>query len=481
MINRKERQFMDFFEGIEIDQEHLEQTNPVSGTAKMTLYCLWAAGDPEAGAILEALNLRQDGTEDRRKAWEAPEQQGAPEHGNAAEALAAPEQQGAPEQQEAPENENAAEGLALSEQQGAPEQSSAGILYTETRFRTMGILAEQSGCDICVDLPCGCTPRAIEFAEKKIPYIGMDLPAAVAEAEPAILSRISGESKKLVHFRGVDATNYASLEAALEGVEGSLCITTEGLLPYFTESETGMLCDNIRQLLTEHGGCWIISDPEMVIGYRMASQAVGEDQHQDLWQIFWGMDREKADVKVGENPLIVDPGLGENGFRPAMMFLAKHGLKAERMVAAHYLPETVKTDCLRKIEPELVEAYLAQMKDYAFWKITPLSDELHASEAKTKNFDASGDMADSILFLKLKGRLDSISAPNLLAFYEKYRDVIRVGYIDCSELDYISSAGLRVLLIMQKGTGRGIILSEVNDVVREILDQTGFYEILTVE
>ncbi len=50
-----------------------------------------------------------------------------------------------------------------------------------------------------------------------------------------ILSEVGDEnakaiSDKLVTFKAVDATNYATLEAALEGVDGSLCITTEGLL-----------------------------------------------------------------------------------------------------------------------------------------------------------------------------------------------------------------------------------------------------------
>ena len=73
----------------------------------------------------------------------------------------------------------------------SPEQMEAAALLIETRYRTMGILAEKAGCDFCVDLPCGYTPRAIEFAGKNIPFIGMDLPAAIAEAEPAILSLLN--------------------------------------------------------------------------------------------------------------------------------------------------------------------------------------------------------------------------------------------------------------------------------------------------
>ena len=52
---------------------------------------------------------------------------------------------------------------------------------------------------------------------------------------------------------------------------------------------------------------------------------------------------------------------------------------------------------------------------------------------------------------------------------------------DFTDLEYISSAGLRVLLIMQKRCKRGITLKCINDDIREILEQTGFDSILNVE
>ena len=84
------------------------------------------------------------------------------------------------------------------------------------------------------------------------------------------------------------------------------------------------------------------------------------------------------------------------------------------------------------------------------------------------------------MFLNLKGRLDTITAPNLLAFYEKNKEKIRGVHVNCHDLDYISSAGLRVLLIMQKGCENGVTIAEINDVISEILEQTGFDQVLTV-
>ena len=76
-----------------------------------------------------------------------------------------------------------------------------------------------------------------------------------------------------------------------------------------------------------------------------------------------------------------------------------------------------------------------------------------------------------------------MTAPQLLEVYEKQKAVgeIRKVQIDCNALDYISSAGLRVLLIMQKKSKEGVNISGVNDTVREILDQAGFSELRNVK
>ena len=87
---------------------------------------------------------------------------------------------------------------------------------------------------------------------------------------------------------------------------------------------------------------------------------------------------------------------------------------------------------------------------------------------------------EGTLELTLSGRLDTISAPNLLTFYERHKADIQSVHVDCEKLDYISSAGFRVLLIMQKGCVGGVTLKGINNVVREILEQTGFDTLITI-
>ena len=422
---------MDFFDGADIDQNILEQTNPVFNTAKMTLFQLADSGNKDAAAISEKLGLTREETQNSRTTT------------------------------------------------ASPEQMTAAAVLIETRYRTMGILAEKSGCDICIDLPCGYTPRAVEFARKKIPFIGMDLPAAIAEAEPAILSLLDDEEKKLVRFRRVDATNYASLEAALEGVQGSLCITTEGLVMYFTESEEKALCANIRRILSKHGGCWILADPESTFVYVAALKAVCGDRFMEIAMKAKSQVTDKSDVKIGNGKLSIRIKSAETDMKAAMMFLAEQGFKVERMTIADHTPDLVS---LTKLEADKAAAYSAAMKKCAFWKMTvsESGSRMDTSNVGSKDFDASADLRDGTMFLNLKGRLDTITAPNLLAIYEKNKEKIRGVHVNCHDLDYISSAGLRVLLIMQKGCENGVTIAEINDVISEILEQTGFDQVLTV-
>ena len=76
----------------------------------------------------------------------------------------------------------------------------------------------------------------------------------------------------------------------------------------------------------------------------------------------------------------------------------------------------------------------------------------------------------------------TLTAPALIAFFEKTtgENTVREVDVDCVALDYLSSAGLRALLMMHKKSEKGVTLRNMNEVVREILQQTAFDSILNV-
>ncbi|MBR2669320.1 MAG: STAS domain-containing protein [Solobacterium sp.] len=87
------------------------------------------------------------------------------------------------------------------------------------------------------------------------------------------------------------------------------------------------------------------------------------------------------------------------------------------------------------------------------------------------------------LVMELEGRLDTTTAPQLEEAINTSLEGITSLVFDFEKLEYISSAGLRVMLSAQKmmndkGTMKVI---HVNDVIREIFEITAFNEILTIE
>ena len=83
------------------------------------------------------------------------------------------------------------------------------------------------------------------------------------------------------------------------------------------------------------------------------------------------------------------------------------------------------------------------------------------------------------LTLVLEGRLDTTTAPQLEVV--SLDDITKLT-VDLEKLEYISSAGLRVLLAMQKRMAKQgkMVVCHVNAIVQEVFDITGFADILTI-
>lgn len=87
------------------------------------------------------------------------------------------------------------------------------------------------------------------------------------------------------------------------------------------------------------------------------------------------------------------------------------------------------------------------------------------------------------LTLVVEGRLDTTTAPDLeTAIKDSIADVTEL-VMDFANLEYISSAGLRVLLSAQKTMNKqgSMVVKNVNDDINEIFDVTGFSDLLTIE
>lgn len=87
------------------------------------------------------------------------------------------------------------------------------------------------------------------------------------------------------------------------------------------------------------------------------------------------------------------------------------------------------------------------------------------------------------LLVAVEGRLDTTTAPQLEEDVRSGIGGVKSLVFDFEKLEYISSAGLRVLLAMQKIMNKqgSMTIRNVNETVMEVFEVTGFVDILTIE
>jgi anti-sigma B factor antagonist len=90
---------------------------------------------------------------------------------------------------------------------------------------------------------------------------------------------------------------------------------------------------------------------------------------------------------------------------------------------------------------------------------------------------------EETITFKLEGRLDTITSPNFERKVNEELVNIKTLILDLKNLKYISSSGLRVILTAQKKMNQlgKMKLINVNEMVMDVFEMTGFSNILTIE
>ena len=93
------------------------------------------------------------------------------------------------------------------------------------------------------------------------------------------------------------------------------------------------------------------------------------------------------------------------------------------------------------------------------------------------------NIENNVATLKVSGRVDTTTAPEFEAVIDECTTDLKELILDCKEMEYISSAGLRVILKVQKLMNKqgSMKLINVNETIMEVFDITGFADILTIE
>lgn len=336
----------------------------------------------------------------------------------------------------------------------------------EARYKATNDYFFKEGEGSFFDLACGLVPRSLLFARKGQKYIGADLPAVMASLRYAAEGCLEA-GKENVSFAEVDATNYDTLEKAAAATDGELFISTEGLFPYLTEDEVKEVCANIRRLLCEHGGVWVCTDFEVERWSRRICSAYLSNMISDPREYMQLSEGELSDVKFAANSLC-------KGSRDSIKSaLDGFGFDVQLVPMYDYLGD----DAVLSLPEDRREAARDVYKDISFWVMTPKGGA-ESFNTSGKDFSAELTRRSTLLTVNLTGRLDTVTAPDLLKLY---RSAVREGgirriNINMRKLDYISSAGLRVLMIMYKElpSNGTVNVYNANDSIREIFKTTGF-------
>ncbi len=336
----------------------------------------------------------------------------------------------------------------------------------DARYSVWNRLAEKSDCDIIIDLPCGYLPHGLAVARMGKNYFGFELPVVIKDIEPAIYSLCTEEQKEKIHYRSVDATNYESMKKALGDVKGRICIITDGMLGLFNRSELDQVCKSILRLLSEFGGEWYTSDVMSVELMALSYEAVTQKDSAIVHQAVVSGSAANSDIDNAENPFIA--------WAPERLkaYMEGLGFNVEPFAYSEVLPQ------LRTADADLMERLKASYSKMIEWRLTA-KKQTQTVEVDLP-FEVSSEFKDGVFSVSVQGRMDTMTAPELLKRFKELPEKAQAINIDVAKMAYVSSAGLRVFLMMYKSLEdkSRFRLMNVSDDVREILETTGFDQFL---
>ena len=243
-------------------------------------------------------------------------------------------------------------------------------------------------------------------------------------------------------------------------------------MQYLSRDEAEQFIGGIRQVLSGHGGAWYSSDWNVdyeQFSTRNMSSPEGVKYYNET----------RRQIMKSSN--VFNEGVSFQSEDEKQSFLENHGLKVEKL-PFYYGDENVAM--LRAVAPDKMDARMDQLKKSSFWKMT--LDESSAVREKITgakeidNLHVDCSAVGSRLICRIAGRIDTISAPALLEVLEKNGDGFEELSVEAERLEYLSSAGLRVLLMASKKFGK-MSIRHASDAVKKIFADSGFDQQISVE
>lgn len=336
----------------------------------------------------------------------------------------------------------------------------AGVTVAiEARYAALSRTLKNDGYKNLLDVACGYTPRAIFCKNNGISYAGLDVPVVAEELQSFADKEGLGKV-----YHGGDATNAASLNAAVDGFEGEVLISCEGLLQYLSPSEFEQFLDGVRQILEKHSGAFVTSD----MGVKYEPFATANMSSPEAY--------EASRKRTMSNSDIYNDGVGRMDREKVKAFIEARGFKVEAQPFYH---GDENLAMLQAIPESWRDKYLELLKNACVWKMTLDPDYTQKASVsgaeKIENLTVDYRKSGGALEMTVSGRIDTISAPAILKVFDECGEGVSSVKVKAKDLEYISSAGLRTMMIMVKKLGEGNVTVEgASDEVKEIFTVTGF-------
>ena len=245
---------------------------------------------------------------------------------------------------------------------------------------------------------------------------------------------------------------------------------------YFTQSELETVFGNIRKLLLEYGGRWVTFDNEITAKTNELVAAVISGISAEA-----GIQIANAAAGAASQTTVQSNIFFDEDAEKAKKFVADMGFDLELVPLRKYLPETLRS--LEGIPEDKRRNAMEILGSINIWVMTAKPGTVEQFTCDEKSFHADVRLTEGTLNVSLTGRLDTITAPGLLSLFREAEEKgsIKEIVIDMKNLEYISSAGLRVLLIMRKAVAdeTACSLLNMNEAVTEIFETTGFADIFS--
>lgn len=360
----------------------------------------------------------------------------------------------------------------MSNYQVSGEKISPLAVVQEARYSFINRSVESSGLMNVMDLGCGFSPRGLVMARKDRNYLGCDLESAT-RAMSEIADKVSAAENLPGRFgyRLTDITDPLSVKEAAASMDGKILMCCEGLLIYFGTYEYESMINSISTILHEHGGYFVT--PDLVTARFMAGifmALLGKEEGMKAMLAIGRSIEKKSDTKLTGS-------ISDMPMEQMQELFKKYDLAYEFVP---FFPEGAQMHSFESLTPEQIENVRRNLAGIQCLKLTAGEKRDRDQAGTSDKYSAEITCNAGRMYIRLAGRLDSVTAPVLLEEYTKAagEDTATDITIDASGLDYISSAGLRTLLIMQKRLKeKKLRFRGAQEVVLNILKQTGFYDL----